>query len=106
MMYLGILSAMKRGVNMKAKMVYECEFCNFQSESHIDVAKHEAAHYGLTLEDYVEWNRLDQMVKRRSHVYDGYHNSRTEADLDSAIKELLAFEDAHNLTGRRCFLHG
>lgn len=91
---------------MHAKMVYECDFCGFHSDSRIDVVKHEASHYGLTLEEYTEWMRLDTLVKRRSHIYTDCHNSRTEADLEASIKELMAFEALHKLSDRRCFLHG
>lgn len=91
---------------MKVKIIYECDFCDFHSENKTDMERHEAAHYGLTLEDYTEWNRLNQTVKHCSGIYDTCHNSLTETDLDQAVKKLLAFEESHELTDIRCLRHG
>lgn len=91
---------------MKAKMMYECDFCGFGHESKEVVEEHEAAHYGLTAQEYKTWRELDARVKLCSHVYEYNHNRDTEAELEAAVDAVLKFEAVHNLSGRRCFLHG
>ena len=85
---------------MKAILEYQCDFCGFRGTKQ-EVFRHEAEHYGLTPEEYAEWDRLDTAVKKASHLMGGMKNERTEADLDRAVEAVLAFEKAHGLEGRR-----
>ena len=48
---------------MKTIMMYQCEKCRKIYDSAIQAMTCEAAHYGLTLEEYYHWRELLKTVK-------------------------------------------
>lgn len=89
---------------MKTSLLYICDFCGRSSKQKDDILACEAGHYGLSLEDYLAWKKLDEAVKRCSYTASYHHNEDACKALDDAIDAVLAFERAHGLEGRR--LHG
>ena len=84
---------------MYAELVYHCDFCGYAGTK-AEVMRHEAQHFGLTVEQYEEWRLLDKKVKMASHLCEDCHNERTLKALDEAVEAVLAFEKEHNLQGR------
>lgn len=89
---------------MKQKVVYCCEFCSFEGTSD-EVLRHEAGHYGLSVEEYKEWMQLDAAVKKASYHISQCRNERMEQVLDGAVQAVLAFEKAHGLNDVRLPIH-
>ena len=82
---------------MRSYMVYECKKCGRQSKSYNDIAKCEAEHIGLTMEERNEYIDLKEKVKMHSHIVNRSNNDETRANLDKVTEELIEFEEKHNL---------
>jgi hypothetical protein len=59
--------------------------------------KHEANHFGLTVEEFHHWNTLKESVRSCSSTIYQTKNEETERLLDEAVAKLVAFEKEHNI---------
>lgn len=82
---------------MKEYMMYECEVCGKTSKSKYDTLECEAAHMGLTVTELQCWKLLNERVQEKSAIVSICKNSRTEKELDDAIKELTDYELNHGI---------
>lgn len=57
----------------------------------------EAAHYGLTLEEYYHWRELLKTVKEAGAINSISKNERTDKAFDDAVIRLVEFEKEHKL---------
>lgn len=82
---------------MKTIMMYQCEKCRkvYDSASHAMTC--EAAHYGLTLEEYYHWRELLKTVKEAGAMNSISKNERTDKAFDDAVIRLVEFEKEHKL---------
>jgi len=82
---------------MKTKIFYICETCNNIS-SDIDIIQIcEANHLGLTVNEHFCYKALEEIVRRTSYKVSVTKNTETEKAYDEAIKELMDFEEKHNI---------
>lgn len=82
---------------MKTITVYKCEFCDYTNGEPEMVKEHEAEHFGLTLDEYNEWKKLNKTA-----VYEGKRMAIVRCPLtieqfDKACQKLADFEEKHNL---------
>lgn len=82
---------------MKQYTTYICETCNKESRSADEIKSCEAAHLGLTVNEKLEYDVLQEIVKRRSYTVSVTKNEKTEKDFDDAINEIIAFEKKHGI---------
>lgn len=83
---------------MRAYTVYECEVCHSISKNKRDIIRCEDSHYGLTSDEFKEWNKLKEDVKYKCYIVSVTKNSYTDKDADEAILKLLEFENKHGIT--------
>lgn len=82
---------------MKTKTFYICETCD-KISSDIDMIKIcEASHLGLTVDEHLHYKALEEIVRRKSYNVSVTKNAETEKAYDEAIKELMEFEEKHNI---------
>lgn len=77
--------------------MYFCDFCDVHFVNKSTCMEHEAAHYGLTKDDYAEWETL---YKTASDAAKRKVASGTKASADeykAALENLTEFETAHNV---------
>ena len=86
---------------MKQKIVYTCEFCDSSEKKYFDsqceCKEHEATHFGLTLKEYNEWECLCTCAAHAGSQLGYSKNERTEQKFNTAIDNLVNFEQKHNL---------
>ncbi len=78
--------------------MYKCEECGKVSKSLREILDCEASHLGLTVEEMKEYKLLQEKAKNASFSVWITANDKTRACEEKAIKELIAFEQKHNLT--------
>ena len=81
---------------MIPKTTYKCEYCGFEG-SRDECERHEAAHFGITTEEYRHWQKLKQDVRQASYRAGTTKNQETDAAFDKAIDELTDFEIKHGI---------
>lgn len=85
---------------MKHMVVFCCEFCAAPPFETLGKAQeHEAKHFGLTVEEYQEWGRLEQKVRQASATVSCASNPTTRKAYDDAISDICAFELEHHIPG-------
>lgn len=82
---------------MKTIMMYQCEKCRKIYDSAIQAMTCEAAHYGLTLEEYYHWMELLKTVKEAGAMNSISKNERTDKAFDDAVIQLVEFEKEYKL---------
>lgn len=82
---------------MKTIMMYQCEKCRKIYDSAIQAMTCEAAHYGLTLEEYHHWMELLKTTKEVGAMNSISKNERTDKAFDDAEIQLVEFEKEHKL---------
>lgn len=86
---------------MKQKNVFCCEFCQFVTDDRIECEKHEAAHFGLTRKDYLDWRVLCKEASGAGKRVGVSKNKDTDAAFDAAVQRLCDFEENHGLETAR-----
>lgn len=81
--------------------LYSCEHCNYSTTDMHECLVHEAKHYGLTPEEYQSWRELHHSAVQASTRIGTTRNDDTRRAYDMAIKNLVEFEVAHKVTGRK-----
>lgn len=82
---------------MRQYIVYKCDYCDFESKSFAETEKHEAEHFGLTVDEFHRWNTLKAEVKSYGEIISRTKNEKTEKMFDDAIEKLIVFEKAHGI---------
>lgn len=82
---------------MKTIMMYQCEKCRKIYGSASQAMTCEAAHYGLTLEEYHYWMELQKTAKEAGAMNSISKNERTDKSFDDAVIQLVEFEKEHKL---------
>lgn len=82
---------------MKTIMMYQCEKCRKVYDSASQAMTCEAAHYGLTLEEYHHWMELQKTAKEAGVMNSIGKNERTDKAFDDAVIQLVEFEKEHKL---------
>ena len=82
---------------MKTRIKYVCELCESEFDKSTECEKCEATHYGLTLEQYLEWKLLSDEAKKAGIKISYDKNPTTDKAFDEAIRNLVRFEEAHKL---------
>lgn len=75
---------------MKEYTLYRCEYCDFASTDAQQTMAHEAAHLGLTVEEYYHWESLCRAVPKS-----------IGCEYTKACNALADFETKHNLTNTK-----
>lgn len=82
---------------MKQHTIYECEKCGKQSNDREEIMICEAAHFGLTVAEKQEWERLkNKVIYEKSCSFDTI-NEYTRKELENDISKLMNFEKLHGL---------
>ena len=77
---------------MKTHLIWECDICGKQSSDKVEIAKCEAEHLGMTIEEKIVWEQLKERVKRKGYIVSVCKNEKNEKEFDDAIAELLKYE--------------
>ena len=82
---------------MRQYTIYECEVCKKTSTDSKEILTCEAAHMGLTYDEWQEYKRLKSAAALAGFHLGSTKNEQTEAAFDKAIDELVGFEKKHRL---------
>lgn len=82
---------------MKSITAYKCDQCDYLSSNPEDVERHEAKHYGLSLEEYKQWQELYDEAKKAAYTRNYTNTPETRKQFDAVIKKLAAFEKRMSL---------
>ena len=82
---------------MKEYMIYECETCKKTSRDRKEIVTCEAAHIGLTYEEWQEYLKLKNNAAMAGCKMGYTKNAETEAIFDEAVNQLVAFEKKHGI---------
>lgn len=82
---------------MKQYITYVCETCNKESRNADEIKACEAGHLGLTVDEKLEYDVLQEIVRRRSYTVSVTKNEKTDKEFEDAIIEILAFERKHGI---------
>ena len=83
---------------MKCVTLFRCEFCSAPPfETAGEAEAHEAAHFGLTVEEYKEWGRLTKAAEQAGYRVGCGSNPETRKAFHDAITNLCAFELGHRI---------
>ena len=83
---------------MKEVTMYKCSYCNKLFPSSKECLVHEALIFNLSLEEYEKWLKLQEQAKKASFNVIAEHNEDSIHNVDETYKEMLSFEERHNLT--------
>lgn len=84
------------------KTIYRCEICGTEYEKKAEARKHEAHHFGLSLDQYERWGHLARDVESMERVLsDGRHGQALIQAYQEAVKTLKQYEESHSLRGRK-----
>lgn len=86
---------------MKARTVYECEFCGNQYKTTKKAYECEAKHLGLTMEEYKEYMNLLDEEKTAFGIAGCASNDVIRKRCDDAVKAVIAFQEKHGLEDNR-----
>lgn len=78
---------------MRSIIAYKCDQCDYLSSNPEDVERHEAKHYGLSLEEYKEWQALYDEAKKAAYTRNHTNTPETRKQFDTTIKKLTEFEN-------------
>ena len=84
---------------MKRKSYYVCEICGKQSEDREEIMTCEAAHYGLSIAEKQQWEKLKKECRVVSYAVNACCNEHTNQAYEEAIENCLQFEKEHHLNG-------
>lgn len=87
----------KGEVCLKVRIKYVCELCESEFDKSSECEKCEATHYGLTLEQYLDWKLLLKEAERAGLVRGYNKNPVTDKAFDNAVRNLVQFEESHEL---------
>lgn len=82
---------------MRSIIAYKCDQCDYLSSNPEDVERHEAKHYGLSLEEYKEWQELYDEAKKAAYTRNHTNTPETREQFDTTIKKLAEFEKSMSL---------
>lgn len=82
---------------MKQYMMFECEYCGLTSRDPKEIFAHEAAHLGLTKEEYESYNSMKSFAKYCSSRLMDNNTEENQKRYDTAVENLVAFEKEHNI---------
>lgn len=84
-------------MKLKRYTVYKCDYCDFESRDFKKAEKHEAEHFGLTVEEFRHWKTLKANAQSMGTAVSGTKNEETERMFDEAVEKLLNFEKEHGI---------
>lgn len=82
---------------MKQIIYYECEKCKKRSLDRREIMKCEASHYGLTIAEKQEWDKLKEDCRFAGATVSRINNEETRKEFDNAIEKCMQFEKEHNI---------
>lgn len=83
---------------MTSYTVYVCDSCDYESRDYNDMRKHEAAHLGLTVDEFEQYNKLNARVgSLTSALCITTNELSTKNKLNKAVKRLNDFKQEHNI---------
>jgi hypothetical protein len=82
---------------MKQYIMYECEKCGLRSKYSQEIKECEAGHLNLSLDEYLEYEKLKDRAAYCGRVTSVCKNEQTDMQFDNAINELIAFEKEHEI---------
>lgn len=85
---------------MRLHTIFECEKCGKQSTDRGEIMECEASHFGLTVAEKQEWERLKEDVRYKSAIVSSCKNESTDRDFDEAIKRVLKFEKQYGIKAK------
>ena len=85
---------------MKQIIYYECEKCKKRSLDREEIMKCEASHYGLTIAEKQEWDKLKDNCRIAGSVVGRTNNEETREAFDNAIEKCIQFERKHNIESK------
>jgi hypothetical protein len=77
---------------MRIVNLYICSTCRAESKEVFDIQFCEAQHLGITVEQWLEYGRLNEEVRKRMGRLSVSHTPENNAAADEAIENVLAFE--------------
>lgn len=86
---------------MKQITKYVCETCGKEFALKTDCEVHEAAHYGLTGAEFLEWRNRCRNAASAGKMLAVSTDDHTRKTFDRMISYLVDFEEAHNLHDRK-----
>ena len=86
---------------MKQKILYCCEICGRKFDNKYDAQEDEAKCYGLTPQEYRHWKDLCGAAAQAGRIVASRKNLDTDGAFDRAIRELISFEETHNLNDKK-----
>ena len=87
---------------MKYKTIYCCEFCDkMEFDYKIDCQKHEASHFGISLDEYMTWKELNRKSANAGKACGTSNNPSTRAVFDESVEALVRFETSHQIEHMR-----
>lgn len=84
---------------MKNKSYYVCEICGKQSEDREEILTCEAAHYGLSIAEKQQWDKMKKKCRVASYAVNANCNEHTNQAYEEAIENCLHYEKEHHIHG-------
>lgn len=82
---------------MKAKTIYQCEYCLSEYTSKKDAVECEAKCLHLTVDEYYEYMDLLWRERVASNIVYRQKNEKNEKLFDDFIKDVLEFQKKHGI---------
>lgn len=82
---------------MKTVMKFQCDKCRRVYDTPGEALTCEAAHYGLTREEYDKWLALKKLAAEAGKINGIRKNAQTDMNFDVAVNKLVSFEKEHQL---------
>ena len=77
--------------------MYFCDFCDVHYVNKSTCMEHEATHFGLTADEYAEWETLFKTASDAAKRKTASGTKENVAGWKTALANLSAFEEAHNV---------
>ena len=82
---------------MRQIIYYECEKCKKKSLNREEIMKCEASHYGLSIAEKQEWDKLKDDCRYAGITVNRTNNEETRKAFYDAIEKCMQFEKEHNI---------
>ena len=85
---------------MKQIIYYECEKCKKRSLDRQEIMNCEASHYGLSIAEKQEWDKLKEDCRYAGCTVSRTNNEETSKAFDDVIEKCMQFEKEHNIKSK------
>lgn len=89
-------------MKLQSLIVYSCEHCDKDFFTEKQCEAHEATHYGITYDDYKEWERLSIIADKAGRKTSIGKSAAATKEFARAIRELGDFEESKGLVKYEC----